>query len=141
MAEKPAALIEVKHKGVKPSSGSKLSCVDAGCPEPSQTPAAQNSPPELDCHRVRQILEEDNPGAKVDDVEFYTHQFLTYIEAAQNVLELGTIVAHPRGAPMENLYVKVRAASQGQLKKIKRLRKLNRLWTEARRVLDFVQDA
>ncbi len=60
-----------------------------------------NSPPQLDRFRVRQILEEVNPGAKVDDVEFYTHQFLTYIEAAQNVLVLGTIVAHPRnGAPM-----------------------------------------
>lgn len=85
------------------------------------------------------MLEEDNPGAKVDDVELYTHQFLTYLEAAENVLANGTIVAHPRtGAPMENPYVKVRATAQGQLKKIKRLRKLDRLWLEARTFLDGV---
>jgi hypothetical protein len=39
---------------------------------------------------------------------------------------------------MENPYVKVRATAQGQLKKIKRLRKLDRVWLEARTFLDGI---
>jgi hypothetical protein len=105
-----------------------------------RTTAKVASPPELDRHRIRSLIESDNPGAKVNDVETYCHQFLTYVEAAQNILELGTIVAHPRtAAPMENPYVKVRAASLAAMSKIKRLRKLDRLWTEARTFLDSLE--
>ena len=105
---------------------------------PAETqPEPSNATPEMDRNRVRQLIEEENPGSKIDDVELYCHQFLTYIEAAQNVLTNGTIVAHPRtAAPMENPYVKVRAAALGAMKRIKRLRKLDKLWTEARLYLD-----
>ena len=105
-----------------------------------RTTAKVAKEPELDRHRIRALITEDNPGAKVNDVETYMHQFLTYLEAAQSVLELGTIVAHPRtAAPMENPYVKVRAAALAAMTKIKRLRKLDRLWIEARTYLDAVE--
>ena len=129
---------------MKPASSTtrsrRSSSSSSKTPSPgSQTPAAPNEPPELDRFRIRQLIEEDNPGAKVDDVELYTHQFLTYLEAAENILRNGTIVAHPRtGAPMENPCVKVRATAQGQLKKIKRLWNLDRVWLEARRFLDGI---
>jgi phage terminase small subunit len=98
------------------------------------------APQPLDRHRIRALIEEDNPGAKVNDMETYCHQFLTYVEAAQNILELGTIVAHPRtAAPMDNPYLKVRAAALSAMSKIKRLRKLDRLWLEARTFLDSLE--
>lgn len=87
--------------------------------------------------QIRALITADNPAARVDDVELYARQFLTYLEAAENIEKNGTIVAHPRtGQPMENPYVKVRTAAQSSMQKIKRLRKLNLLWTEARHFLD-----
>lgn len=87
----------------------------------------------MNLDRIRHLIQSENPTARVDDVEMYAHQFLTYLEAAQNIAQNGTICAHPRTAqPMENPYVKVRTAAQSSMQKIKRLRKLNALWTEAR---------
>ena len=105
-----------------------------------RTPPKITKPPKLDRHRIRSLIEQDNPGARINDVETYCHQFMTYLEAAQNILELGTIVAHPRtAAPMENPYLRVRAASLNAMTKLKRLRKLDRVWTEARTFLDSLE--
>jgi phage terminase small subunit len=94
----------------------------------------------MNLEQIRALIQSENPTARVDDVELYARQFLTYIEAAENIERNGTIVAHPRtGAPMENPYNKVRTAAQASMQKMKRLRKLNLLWTEARRYLDKLQ--
>lgn len=91
----------------------------------------------MNLSRIRDLIAAENPTARVDDVELYARQFLTYLEAAENIEKNGTIVGHPRtGQPMENPYVKVRTAAQSSMQKMKRLRKLNHLWTEARRYLD-----
>ncbi len=87
--------------------------------------------------QIRALIVAENPTSRVDDVEIYARQFLTYLEAAENIEKNGTIVGHPRtGQPMENPYVKVRTAAQSSMQKMKRLRKLNLLWTEARHYLD-----
>lgn len=87
--------------------------------------------------QIRALIIADNPAARVDDVELYARQFQTYLEAAENIEKNGTIVAHPRtGQPMENPYVKVRTSAQSSMQKMKRLRKLNLLWTEAKHYLD-----
>ena len=101
------------------------------------SPSKPKATPPLNALRVRQLISDENPGAKINDVDTYALQFLTYLEAAENVLTNGTVCAHPRtGAPMENPYLKVRASAISALNKIKRLRKLDRLWIEARAHLD-----
>lgn len=91
--------------------------------------------------QIRALIVAENPTSRVDDVELYARQFLTYLEAAENIEKNGTIVGHPRtGQPMENPYVKVRTAAQSSMQKMKRLRKLNQLWTEARRYLDALAE-
>ena len=103
-------------------------------------PKKKEAPPALTTQRIRQLIQDDNPGAKVNDVETYAHQFTTYMESAQNILTNGTIVAHPRtGAPMENPYLKARNTALSAMTKLKRLRKLDRLWLEARTYLDALE--
>lgn len=87
--------------------------------------------------RARELILQDNPKARVDDVELYSDQFVTYLEAARNIAELGAIVAHPRtAAPMDNPYLKIRQQAMNAMLKLSRLRNVNSLWDEGRRMLD-----
>ncbi len=64
-------------------------------------------------------------------VEMYVSNFLTFIEAEENIMENGNIVAHPRtGAPMENPYLKVRSIAQKNMGDLK-LRIPEELWERA----------
>ena len=73
--------------------------------------------------RVRDLIQAENPKARTDDVEMYAQQFMTYLEAAENIAINGTICAHPRTAqPMENPYVKIRTGAANAMQKIARLR-------------------
>lgn len=66
--------------------------------------------------RIRELTHLKNPTARVDDFEMYSHQFLTWLESAQNIAHHGTIAAHARTAqPMENPYVNVQTAAPGSM--------------------------
>lgn len=83
--------------------------------------------------RVRELILQDNPAARVVDVEQYAHQLVAYVEASESILNLGTITAHPRtAAPMENPYLKVRASALASMNRIKRLKRLESLWSAVR---------
>ena len=78
---------------------------------------------------VVQILRQNNPGARSDDISMYADYFMDYKEAADNVAKNGNIVLHPRtGAPIENPYTKIKASSMNQLRKIGRLSNVGCLW-------------
>lgn len=101
---------------------------------------AKRSPTEITLPIVRQLIAQHNPNARVDDVELYAHQFMTYCEAAKNIMLNGTICAHPRtGQPMENPYVKVRTGAMNAMQKVSRLLNLNPLWEQARRFLESLE--
>ena len=69
--------------------------------------------------------------ARADDLNMYVDAFLDYREAVDNIRKNGNIVSHPRtGSPMENPYIKVRAAAQNSMQKIKRVRVVDALWGE-----------
>jgi phage terminase small subunit len=78
---------------------------------------------------VLTILRRDNPQASGDIVAMYADCFLDYREAADNITKNGNIVLHPRtGSPIENPYIKVKAASMNQLRKMGRLKNVGALW-------------
>ena len=75
------------------------------------------------------VLKRDNPAAGGDVVTMYADCFMDYKEAADNIAKNGNIVAHPRtGSPIENPYIKVKAAAMNQLRKMGRLKNVGSLW-------------
>ena len=75
------------------------------------------------------MLRRDNPAAGSDLIAMYADCFLDYKEAADNIAKNGNIVAHPRtGSPIENPYLKVKAAAMNQLRKMGRLKNVGGLW-------------
>lgn len=75
------------------------------------------------------VLRRDNPDAREDDIAMYADSFMDYQQAAANIAEYGTIVAHPRtGAPIENPYGKVKIAAMNSLRKMVRLDNVGALW-------------
>jgi hypothetical protein len=86
---------------------------------------------------LREWIKEENPAAKIADVEQYSHQLLTYFEASLSVLVLGAIVAHPRtAAPMENPHLKQRNQSMVAMQKLKKIRKTDETWAKIQAALD-----
>jgi hypothetical protein len=86
---------------------------------------------------LRKWIKEENPAAKIGDVEQYSHQLLTYFEASLSVLVLGAIVAHPRtAAPMENPHLKQRNQSMSAMQKLKKIRKTDETWAKIQAALD-----
>lgn len=75
------------------------------------------------------ILRKDNPGARADEIAIYTDSWLDYIEAEKNIRENGNIVMHPRtGSPIENPYIKIKALAASSMQKIKKIKRVDRLW-------------
>lgn len=80
---------------------------------------------------VVEMLMKVNPGRR-QVVEMYVANFLTFVEAEDNILRNGNIVAHPRtGAPMENPYLRVRSIAQKNMGDLK-LRVPEELWERVR---------
>jgi hypothetical protein len=86
---------------------------------------------------LRKWISDENPAAKIGDVEQYSHQLLTYFEASLSVLVLGAIVAHPRtAAPMENPHLKQRNQSMVAMQKLKKISKTDGTWKKIQSALD-----
>lgn len=84
---------------------------------------------EIKRDKVIAILKRDNPHARMDDVSMYADCFIDYREAADNISKNGNIVLHPRtGSPIENPYIKVKAAAMANLRKIVKLKNVSALW-------------
>ena len=76
-----------------------------------------------------EILRAANPRAPLGDVVMYVAAFSEWQVAAANIAEHGTIVAHPRtAAPIENPYIKVRAAAMAAMHKLQTVRRADALW-------------
>jgi phage terminase small subunit len=89
---------------------------------------------------IRDLLREENPSAKISDLEIYARQFATYFEASENIQQNGAIVAHPRtGQPMDNPHLKLRTSSESCLQKMRMIRAEN-LWREAIKKLDLLSE-
>ena len=91
-------------------------------------------------HEIRELLKKDNPKIATGQIELYSRQFATYLEAAENIQANGVIVSHPRTAqPMENPYLKVRAAAEASFGKL-RMVKSDTLWAIASKMLDDMEN-
>lgn len=76
-------------------------------------------------------LRADNKAAPLAEVTVYATAFLEWREAAANIRQHGTVVAHPRtGAPIDNPYLKVRAAAERTMAGCKRVARTDALWRE-----------
>jgi len=65
-------------------------------------------------------LRRDNPTIRAVEIDVYADALRTYYEASRNVAKNGAICAHPRtGVPMENPYLKIRAAQGALLAKMR----------------------
>jgi len=63
-------------------------------------------------------LKADNPRATAVMIRLYADTLRIYVEAADNIAKNGAVCAHPRtGAPLENPYLKIRAAQAALLSK------------------------
>lgn len=72
---------------------------------------------------VLEELQKDNKRANAVELQVYGDALVTYVEASTNVDKNGAICSHPRtGAPLENPYLKVRAAAGLTLAKMKGIR-------------------
>lgn len=59
----------------------------------------------------------------------YADCFVDYREAQDNITKNGNVVAHPRtGTPIDNPYIKVKAAAMANLRKLTRVKHVGRLW-------------
>ncbi len=68
-------------------------------------------------------LRRDNQSTRVIDLTVFANALKTYKEASDNISGHGAIVLHPRtGAPVENPYLKIQAASGAVLTKMKRIK-------------------
>jgi phage terminase small subunit len=75
------------------------------------------------------ILWRDNPASRADEVAMYADCFLDYREAQDNIAKNGNVVAHPRtGSPIDNPYIKVKAAAMSSLRKLNRIKNVTELW-------------
>jgi phage terminase small subunit len=62
----------------------------------------------------------DNPRAARSDIEMYADLLLDYQAAQSNIDAHGAIVFHPKtGAPIDNPYLRVRAAATATMRKIR----------------------
>src|SRR5690606_28495372 len=78
------------------------------------------------------LLLQYNPASRAADVAMYAASFISYLEAEDNINRNGAIVAHPRtGSPMENPYLRVRAAAMKEMQANNRLQGLGELWKAA----------
>lgn len=76
-------------------------------------------------------LRTDNKSAPLAEITIYATAFLEWCEAAANIREHGTVVAHPRtAAPIDNPYLKVRAAAERTMAGCRRVNKTDPLWKE-----------
>ena len=90
---------------------------------------------------IRKLLRDENPKGRTSDIEMYSHHFIGYLEAAENIAQNGVLVSHPRtGQPMENPYLKVRANAESGMSKLKRLR-VEMLWKNAASHIDSLTNA
>lgn len=81
---------------------------------------------------AREILAADNPKCRADLIAMYADAFADFHEAQSNIDAHGAIVAHPRtGQPMDNPYLKVKAAAGASLRKCGAVRNVARLWALA----------
>lgn len=68
-------------------------------------------------------LKQDNPQARLADLQIYANALRLYHEASNNIAEKGAICQHPRtGTPIDNPYLKVQA-QQGAI--LLKMRKIN----------------
>lgn len=68
-------------------------------------------------------LKQDNPKARLADLQIYANALRLYHEASSNIAEKGAICQHPRtGSPIDNPYLKVQA-QQGAI--LLKMRKIN----------------
>lgn len=68
-------------------------------------------------------LQQDNPRARLADLQVYANALRIYREASANIEENGAICSHPRtGTPIDNPYLKVQA-QQGAI--LLKMRKIN----------------
>lgn len=75
-------------------------------------------------------LLEDNPRAKLAEINLYAESFAQWQEATGNIREHGAICAHPRtGQPMSNPYLAVQTAALKSLRSFPRLN-TDRLWRD-----------
>lgn len=80
--------------------------------------------------RLVDILTFDNPHARKDQICLYADAVLDYREAETNIRENGNVVLHPRtGTPIENPYIKVKAAAARQLLALGKVKNVGRVWT------------
>lgn len=79
-----------------------------------------------------ELLTQHNAPTRAPDIAMYAASFISYLEADDNINRNGSIVAHPRtGSPMENPYLKVRAAAMKEMQSNGRLKGLGELWKAA----------
>lgn len=58
------------------------------------------------------LLRARTPQAQAAAIQIYAEAFVEYQAAAENIADLGTVVAHPKtGAPIENPYLRIRERS------------------------------
>jgi phage terminase small subunit len=83
------------------------------------------------------MLATDNPRASSEQVSMYASAFVQFWEAEENIRRNGHVCANPRtGAPMDNPYLRVRAAAEKSIQGMSRARlKSDRLWIAAEREL------
>lgn len=78
------------------------------------------------------ILTCENPALRVDYATIYADALIDYLSATENIREHGSVVLHPRtGAPVDNPYLKVRAASISQMSACKGVRVVIQAWEYA----------
>ena len=71
----------------------------------------------------------ENGNRRTDDCAIYATAFSEYQEAASRIVDNGTVVSHPRtGAPIDNPYLKIRAAAERTMRACK-IRVPAGLWT------------
>lgn len=84
---------------------------------------------EIDKKKAIEILTKDNPLARADEIAIYTDSFIDYCEAENNIRANGNIVSHPRtGSPIENPYIKIKSIASASMQRIKKIKKVTRLW-------------
>ncbi len=78
---------------------------------------------------ARRILREDDPDLQSADLEMYLDQWMTYVEAVENIQRVGSVAKHPRtDSPITNPYLQIRDQAQAAMSRMKRVRETNRLF-------------
>lgn len=80
----------------------------------------------LGLDKVKELLRLANPKARPDEICLYAEAYVEYQQASGHIAEHGPIITHPRsGVPMDNPYIKVRAAAIDRMTKLMRSRNLH----------------